>query len=175
MVKDEIQFLKDLQLELRSQEKDCQAAPRFWVIGDYKMVDCAEGRQDTYHFGLPDKDYYGDMDGLLERIKEEWDENEFSGEAREKFEEIDGCPHALLDWVEAHYDSLAELIPMSKEHIVCKDTMFLTKAEAKRHLELNHYNYSPEAHTFAMTAWRSPEVERLYEILENFDWGRFNG
>ncbi|WP_419958275.1 hypothetical protein [Psychrobacillus psychrotolerans] len=49
-------------------------------------------------------------------------------------------------------------------------SMFLTKEEAKRHLELNHYHYTSKAHTYAMTAWRAPKVEKLLNILSTFDW-----
>lgn len=48
--------------------------------------------------------------------------------------------------------------------------MFLTKEEAKQHLKVNHYHYTSKAHTYAMTAWRAPKVERLLKILETFDW-----
>lgn len=48
--------------------------------------------------------------------------------------------------------------------------MFLTKAEAKRHIRLNKHHYTSEAHTYAMTALRAPKVERLLKILETFDW-----
>jgi hypothetical protein len=48
--------------------------------------------------------------------------------------------------------------------------MFLTKAEAKEHIEANHYHYTKEAHTWAMTAWRAPKVERLLKVLSEFDF-----
>lgn len=32
----DIQFLKELQQELKDQDNDCQAAPRFWTVGDYE-------------------------------------------------------------------------------------------------------------------------------------------
>lgn len=48
--------------------------------------------------------------------------------------------------------------------------MFLTKAEAKRHIRLNKHHYTSETHTYVMTAWRAPKVERLLNILETFDW-----
>jgi hypothetical protein len=50
--------------------------------------------------------------------------------------------------------------------------MFLTKQEAKDHIRLNHYHYTDEVHTYAMTAWRAPKVERLLNILETFDWDK---
>ena len=50
------------------------------------------------------------------------------------------------------------------------DTMFLTNREAKEHLKSNHYHYTSKAHTYAMTAWRSPQVEKLIHILQTADF-----
>lgn len=171
---EDIQFLKDLQEELNAQDNDYQAAPRFWTVGDYRMIGCPEGCQDTYHVGLPNRDYYGDLNDLLKDIEEEiQDADEYSDEAREEFIEI-GCEDSAIDWIKEHYDEDAYLIPVREEHIIHPNTMFLTKAEAKRHIKLNHYHYSPKAHTYAMTAWRAPIVERLIKILETFDWDKLN-
>lgn len=41
-MKEEIQFLKELQNELKTQDNDCQAAPRFWGIMDYRTVPANE-------------------------------------------------------------------------------------------------------------------------------------
>lgn len=48
--------------------------------------------------------------------------------------------------------------------------MFLTNREAKEHLKSNHYHYTSKAHTYAMTAWRSPQVEKLIHILQTADF-----
>jgi hypothetical protein len=165
---EDIQFLKELQEELKTQDHDVQAAPRYWTVGDYKMVGCPEGYQDTYHVGLPDKEYYDDLEELLKEIESDKLED-FSEEAQDEFKEI-GCEESALDWIKEYYDKDAYLIPVKEEHIIHPNTMFLTKAEAKRHIELNHYHYSKKVHTYAMTAWRAPKVERLLKILETFNW-----
>lgn len=56
------------------------------------------------------------------------------------------------------------------EHNIYPDTMFLTNRSCKRHIELNHYHYDADVHSYAMTAWRSPEVEQLWNILQKVDW-----
>lgn len=56
------------------------------------------------------------------------------------------------------------------EHYRYPDTMFLTNRSCKEHIAANHYHYSEDAHPYAMTAWRSPEVSRLWEILDKIDW-----
>lgn len=56
------------------------------------------------------------------------------------------------------------------EYHIYPDTMFLTNRSCKRHIELNHYHYDANVHSYAMTAWRSPEVEQLWNILQKVDW-----
>ena len=56
------------------------------------------------------------------------------------------------------------------EHYRYPDTMFLTNRSCKEHIAANHYHYSEDAHSYAMTAWRSPEVSRLFDILDKIDW-----
>lgn len=165
---EDIQFLKDLQVELNTQDNDCQASPRFWTVGDYRMVDCPEGYQDSYHINASNQDYYGLLDDLLDQIKEDEFED-YPDCAADEFEAID-CEVSAIDWIREYYDEDAELIPVKEEHFIRPSTMFLTKAEAKRHIELNYYHYTDRAHTYAMTAWRAPKVERLLKILETFDW-----
>ena len=50
----------------------------------------------------------------------------------------------------------------------------MTLREAKEHLEKNKHNYNNTAKPYAMTAWRSPQVERLYEIIQNTDWSELD-
>lgn len=56
------------------------------------------------------------------------------------------------------------------EHYRYPDTMFLTNRSCKEHIAANHYHYSSDAHSYAMTAWRSPEVSHLFDILDKIDW-----
>jgi hypothetical protein len=165
-MKDDIEFLKSLQSELNSQANDCQAAPRFWVVGDYRWVECREENAERFSVYLPSAGESYELDDYLEGIKED---EELSGEELEEFEEI-GCESSALDWIQKYQDEDAYLCSEKKEHFVRENTMFLTKSEAKRHIELNHYHYTKEAHTYAMTAWRSPVVERLLQILHEFDF-----
>lgn len=164
----DIQFLKELQTELNNQDTDIQAAPRFWTVGDYKWVECSNDpeRHSVY---LPNDGESYEINYFLQEIL---DKEELSAEALEELEEI-GCEDSAFDWIKEHYDEDASLHPEKKEHFIRQNTMFLTKEEAKRHIELNHYHYTKEAHTYAMTAWRAPKVERLLKILSEFDFDRF--
>lgn len=167
---EEIKFLKELQEELKTQEYDCQAAPRFWTIGDYHMVVCPDGCEDSYELFIPDIDYSGDCDEFLKQVKEDGFEG-LPEAAAEDFNDI-MCEVSALDWIKKYYGEDAYLVPVREEHFVHPNTMFLTKQEAKDHLKSNYYHYSSKAHTYAMTAWRAPKVERLLTILETFDWDK---
>jgi hypothetical protein len=76
--------------------------------------------------------------------------------ALEEFELIDEDEYSI-----AHYCT---------EHHVYPDTLFLTNRGCKKHIENNRHNYDKTAHSYAMTAWRSPEVEQLWSILDKIDW-----
>lgn len=167
-VNSDIQFLIELQKELNSQEIDCQAAPRFWAVGDYRQVECMEENADMFYVNLPSAGESYKLDDYLKDIEEE---EEMTGDELEEFKEI-SCESSALEWIQKYRDDDAYLVPTKREHFVRENTMFLTKAEAKRHIELNHYHYTPEAHTYAMTAWRAPKVERLLKILSEFDFER---
>ena len=56
------------------------------------------------------------------------------------------------------------------ERCIYPNTMFLTNRECKQHIAANHYHYSDDAHSYAMTAWRSYEVETLWKLLEKIQW-----
>lgn len=172
-MKDDIQFLKDLQQELLSQENDGQAAPRYWSIMDYKWVVTAEGHEDRVSLYDADTCETIELDDYVDEI--------LNGDRRDDFseDEIDELEHEkewgsssdIFDWIK-RYDDGSRFYPIHEEQVsfIAPNTMFLTKAEAKRHLEANHYHYSSKAHTYAMTAWRAPKMERLIKILETFDW-----
>lgn len=165
-MREEIQFLKDLQAELNSQENDCQAAPRFWAVGDYKWVGCSDENAERHSIYLPSISESYEINSYLKGIAED---EELTDEELEEFEEI-GCETSAIDWIHKYRDEDASIHPERKEHCIKENTMFLTKAEAKRHIELNHYHYTEEAHTYAMTAWRAPKVEQLLKILSEFDF-----
>ena len=170
MNKEERNFLIDLQKELNEQDHDCQAAPRFWVVGDYEKIACPEGNQDSYEVFLPGDCESFDLDDFLNEHKES---DELEDDAKLEFEDI-GCEISALDWIRKHFDHGADLIPVKEQHVIKQNTMFLTKQDARNHIKSNHYHYTEKAHTYAMTAWRSPKVEKLIKILETVNFEEEN-
>lgn len=165
-INEDIAFLKELQNELKTQETDCQASPRFWAVGDYRWVECHEDNAERFSVYLPNDGESYEVNYFLKEILEK---DELSEDELRDLEDV-SCEESALDWIQKYYDDGASIHPERKEHCIKENTMFLTKAEAKKHIEINYYHYTSEAHTYAMTAWRAPKVERLLKILETFDW-----
>jgi len=59
--------------------------------------------------------------------------------------------------------------PKKERRIWDEHCMFLTETDAERHLKLNDYHYSKDAHTFVKCAWRAPELrEFLLALFRHF-------
>ncbi|OTW86399.1 hypothetical protein BK702_15355 [Bacillus thuringiensis serovar cameroun] len=172
----DIQFLKELKQELKTQETDGNAAPRFWVIKDYRIVPASEKYDSGYeerffndgdHVAFPKfsnlKEFLEDY--FEEEVEEDEELQKLINDGSENFDE-------LWEYVEDNLngDGYFDTAFVKEEGFIVSDTMFLTKEEAKRHIESNRHHYTSKAHTYAMTAWRAPKVERLLNILETFDW-----
>ncbi|EAE3443140.1 hypothetical protein E1313_06340 [Listeria monocytogenes] len=65
-------------------------------------------------------------------------------------------------WVIRQYEN--------KIPIIQPDTFFITKKEAQQHIYDNQNHYNNTVHTYAMTAWRSRVVEKLWDILRTADF-----
>lgn len=170
---EDIQFLKELQQELKTQENDGQASPRYWSIMDYKWEPTSEDHAEDMIIFDSDACETLDLADYIEEVlhdrKDEFEEDEI--EDLEFLREFDSSPNEFYEWIEQHDDN-RRYYPVYQQEIsyIAYNTCFFTKEEAKRHLENNRHHYSSKAHTFAMTAWRAPKMERLMEILETFDW-----
>lgn len=172
---EDIQFLKDLQNEMNNQENDGQAAPRFWTIMDYRTVvgnEEYDNGHEQYFYNDGDHVQFDSFDDLKDFLENYYDEDIEEDEDLQSLLNNENGLDELWEYVEANLNNegFFSSVFVKEEEFVAPNTMFLTKEEAKRHLELNYYHYSPKAHTYAMTAWRAPKVEKLIGILENFDW-----
>lgn len=183
MNREDMNFLKELQNQMLTQDNFNQANPRFWVI-----------RQKNRIYGLRDGFDIDGVEAILngEKIAQDFKELaeylmetddsvkvEFYKDEIEEYAiiENDGdkkhCStiYELAEYMtdELGYDEDLYLVNYRDEYFIAENTMFLTFEECKRHIERNGYHYN-EPHPYAMTAWRSPQVERLYKILENTNW-----
>lgn len=176
MNKDDIEFLKELQHEMLTQDNVCQASPRFWVVmqtvRDYWVDDDIDGIciYDTY---AAENVFEGKIENLANWIKKEFDvvqkcecDNgylEIVCEDESEFLITDISE--IKDFLEEYAAGQYSICNYREREEIVQDTMFLTLRECKEHIERNHYHYN-KPHTYAMTAWRSPQVARLFKILE---------
>lgn len=185
MDKKDIEFLRELRNEMLTQETDYQAAPRFWVImqeeKEYNISD------DTGNIFIA-SDYEGEslFEGVFcsdefrkwfkEFVEKETESKVVITDESDLGFEFEDCEYYLTD-IEEVEEFLIDNCNVDltigyyrMRNVIKEDTLFITKKEAEKHLKQNSHHYNNTAHTFAMTAWRSPQVERLLKILENTEW-----
>ncbi len=189
----DLDFLADLQHEMNTQDTLGQRDPRFWVVMDYEYRSAAPDETPTHVLEVTEGcDYarYG-VDELVRVAYEDVLENDGAGAAAEwlgdmclhRAEDSHGAyalirrPGFDLDEVCEGYFSprCSQWVCQVKEPCIADNTMFLTRAAALEHLKENCHHYDVEAHTYAMTAWRSPQVEGLYMVLHEVDFTAMRG
>ena len=160
--KEHADILAGIQEALLENERDridvsCQAAPVYYGIIDREKIVVPEGHHDLVEYYDADNCCALDDEEIRQRIDEYM---EITGDGDRD--------HAEAHWHEA-FDEI-EAMHMAYRRFLVPDRMFLTRAEADAHLEANRYHYTDWAHSYAMTAWRSPQVERLIEVLHAADF-----
>lgn len=190
ITQEELKFLKELQEELNTQDTVCQANPRFWVIKGTEKIYHIEDDSDGFEFYDEDgcSVVADSLEEFVEYLKENDDSMNYSyNKSRCSGEQI------IAEWVDEYGDEncivaeskyeIENLIDMAgvgdirvvsyvNKSKIYQDTMFLTQKDAEDHLKANYYHYSDDAHTYAMTAWRSNRVEKLINILQSVDFGK---
>lgn len=165
--KEDLSFLKILQAEMINQETDGQAAPRFWVLRQIEHEPTSEEYANDYVYVETDEyTRFEFIDELTEYLRD------YELASREQIEELEGYNiHNAFEYVleNLNEDKHFGKIPVKRIAKIIPNTLFLTKKAAIKHMEANHYHYNDTVHTYAMTAWRSPEVESLFKIIENID------
>lgn len=183
LTQDNLVFLKELQHELNNQPTLATADPRYWVIRDY------EYREATSNDGIDAVEFFEDGSSeiicLNEAVERVYRENLLLGgvdhaEDWLKDNSIQFDEHgymwlgsqiafegAIKDYAE---NNALDCVFLTKLWAIVPDTMFLTLREAEEHLKANYYHYTSEAHTYCMTAWRSPDVAQLIKLLHTVDF-----
>lgn len=181
-------WLKDFQEKLEADAKIAsedlaQAQPVYYAIRDYRLDIVPDGYGDITryadHSNCVD---YSPREALQSLIDGEYatvddiinsDEGQMYNIA---FDENDSVDTSVTDtnicWFldDSPFADHLERHEFTKTPFIVPDTMFLTQEEAQRHLKANYYHYTKDAHTYAMTAWRSPEVEDLLKLLRSIDF-----
>lgn len=167
-----IQFLKDFQNERNTQPNDGNANPVFWTLMDYKWEVTAEDYEDRISLYDVNCGEPITVDSYVEDITDGERTSDFTSEQIDELSDIHQfeSSYDLMEWIKENDENEYYLIHEKEVAFIVPNIMFLTKAEAKRHIELNHYHYTSKVHTYAMTVWRAPVTEKLLSILETFNW-----
>lgn len=186
---DDLGFLEQLQHELNTQPHLCQADPRFWVIRDYEYREAAEndeidavelfegGEGETMSLeeavmrAYKDELDFGGEDHAKEWLGDKWLKLDENGAVQPQYLLADTFKDVVEDYAE---HNMMKCVFLTKQWKIVANTMFLTLREAKDHLETNYYHYTNEARTYAMTAWRSPDVAQLIKLLHEVDFNELS-
>ena len=162
---EDYEFLKDLQYELSTQTNDGNADPVFWGIMEDEEVAVPEG------FG-ESKIVYDDGSWTVEEAINQVNEviHEYGNDAISEWNDV--WKENASDIAEFMNNTLkwdVGVLDFVTEERICRFTgAFLTKREAKRYVDTYGYNHN-NPRTYAMTAFRNFELERLLKILKSFE------
>lgn len=133
----DVEFIQDFLRKMREQDRRGTADPYFYVIRTKITEPAPLENCDESRFYWRDETY------------------ESKEEIRETCKECD----LVFDVIENEITEYGIRFRWDKRG------MFLTEDDAKAHLRLNHYHYSPDAHTYVEHAWRAPQLERFFKAL----------
>lgn len=152
------EFLHNLREEMLNQDHDYQAGPRFWVVGDVVERIVPEGYGDRIVIMDKESNYkYESIEDFRKMLIEE----EYCTEA----ELEDVWDDELIEYIDNKESGRFVWMEIVEENMIQPNTFFLTKKECLKHIEENAHHYN-KPFSYAMTAWRSPEVAKLWEIIE---------
>ncbi len=139
-----LRVAEGLRENVADAHRSCQAQPVYYGIIEREAIVTADGYQDFWQCY--------DEAACCELTEEEMEER------RREFADAN-------DGDDEGWDSDLAILPMRWHRYIVRDRLFLTRREAEEHLRRNRHHYSPWAHTYAMTAWRSPQYEELVGCL----------
>lgn len=169
---EEYEFLKDLQNELNTQTTDGNAQPVFWGVAE-TVEECRGGDGD--YGGDPYIAYDDGRLSLKEAIEEIEDTfksepEEYGDEIRAVWEDVDkSCAEDVYEFMtdQLGWSNFYGVVYVDKvERITPYTCAFLTKRACKNYIEKYGYNHN-NPHTYAMTAYRNFELQKLVDILRN--------
>lgn len=168
MSDEDFKFLKDLQEELNNQENDGNADPVYWgIMEDYEAL-CFEGEGEPR---IPYDDGAFTLEELVEAIEDDIDS--FTQAEKAEWDAINKNDlDSVMDFVNEHWNEdniIGEPYWVeTKQQLSRYAGAFLTKRAAKEYIEKYGYNHD-NPRTYAMTAYRNFELDRLIKILKTID------
>lgn len=160
------EFLKELQHELCTQTNDGNADPVFWGVMETKEVAVPDGCGDETKISYDDGAW--DLNQAVDVVNECI--GEYPKELRDKWRnDVDQTDiREVYDFMrdDMEYGDIYGLFDFKEEDELCRFTgAFLTKRACKEYVDKYAYNHT-KPRTYAMTAYRNFELERLLKILK---------
>lgn len=190
----DIEFLRNLQYVLNTQDNMGNADPLFWVIRATKeRLVTTEHAPDDYDFiTITDSDnpetnicdlndFYETCQTAITPENEEFMTVEYISDSKVtikntiendtlyEISDIDQTAAEVLNLLADCPQRFYTCYYRSESEII-PNTFFLTHSACERHLKQNAYNYPEDAHAYAMTAQRSPEYETLLHLIKTINW-----
>ncbi len=168
---EDYEFLKELQHELNTQDTDGNAQPVFW------------GVMETHDFAVPD----GCGTTYIQHDDGKWNLEESVHEVEEYIESLspEEKSHVEEEWEDVDKEDIVEVYDFmvavlkwdnittydfrEEEKLSTNTGAFLTKRACKQYIDKYKYNHR-NPHTYAMTAFRNFELERLLNILKKMNF-----
>lgn len=185
---DDVNFLKELQKEINTEDNGGTANPRYWVIRQPERIYHLDEDEADYYMFLDEYDHQElTLEDLKEKLEDLNDDNLKSIEIKDgalTFEYFDECLEEVeqykVDYDNCYRDGLIKIsellefevrvIYYSEIDVTADNCMFLTQIDAENHLRANDHHYHEEARTYCMHGWRNPRFERLINILSKTDF-----
>lgn len=185
MKKEDIEFLNELKNEMLSQGETWQPDPHFWtVMQEVKNYNIQNGDEDDIEIIKDgEKVCEGNLENINEWLKEFIKDNDIETKEYIYYKNghfinitflegnsyiIENAEDLISVLNDIGYDDYSFVTYKIREEIV-PNTLFLTKKECENHIKANGYHYT-NPKPCAMTAWRSPQVKKLFDIIKNTDW-----
>ena len=162
-------FLKELQNELNTQTTDGNADPVFWgVLEDYETL-TFEGEGEAR---IPYDDRAYNLEELVEEI--DADSEYFSTSVKDEWNSVDKSSlDDVMDFVNKNWNEgniIGEPYWVEAKDKISRYTgAFITKRACQEYIEHYGYNHN-NPRTYAMTAFRNFELERLLKILKAIEF-----
>lgn len=178
MKNEDLDFLINLQKELLEQNEKynlCQADPIYVGIMDYEFeIKPEDYAEETHVLCFGESEY--EIDEFIQDLFDNYKLKETDTPKNEIIDNLkdsnttDDLRTAIDEYFSDIDSSDYELIYVRRVGHIAQNTCFITWADAVEHLERNKHHYSTDAHPYAMTAFRSPQLERLLEIVKTTGW-----
>ncbi|OFV68926.1 hypothetical protein [Acetobacterium wieringae] len=161
---EDIKFLIELQGKLNSQENDGNANPVFWGVMEEQKVPALPGCEDGVELAIDSERVYSEDE--LDELKQWMSDVGYFNECElDSIYDLEDAKGVLIE-----KDIDCEIYTYRIEGVLTKNTgAFLTKEACREYIDQFGYNHS-KPYTYAMTAYRNFELEKLLKIIKTADF-----